>query len=76
MSTPTKTQQRVAKVLERMASLAATNEDDAEVLADELDRMLTDLHESDFFGTEGQCDPRGDFREGDWSMAHVEGVDS
>lgn len=29
----------------------------------------------DAFGTEGQCDPRGDFRDGEWSMKRVQGVD-
>lgn len=27
-----------------------------------LDRMLDTLNDMDFFGTEGQCDPRGDRR--------------
>ena len=30
---------------------------------------------SDAFGTEGQNDPRGDQREGDFSMYYVEGLD-
>lgn len=72
----TPVQQRVAKVLERMLAMARDNEDDAQMLADGLDIMLTDLHGDDGFGTEGQCDPRGDFRNGHWSMARVEGVDA
>lgn len=29
----------------------------------DLEQTLEKLRQSDFFGTEGQCDPRGDFRE-------------
>ena len=70
----TKTQKRVVKVLERMISMAQQNEDDAEMFADGLEDMLSDIHGNDGFGTEGQCDPRGDFRNGRWSMTNVEGV--
>lgn len=69
-------QRRVAVVLERMLAMARDNEDDAEMLAEALDTMLTDLHGNDGFGTEGQCDPRGDFRNDRWSMTRVEGVDA
>ena len=31
--------------------------------------------ENDGFGTEGQSDPRGDRRDGEWSMWQVQGVD-
>lgn len=69
-------QRRVAVVLERMLAMARDNEDDAEMLAESLEGMLTDIHGGDGFGTEGQCDPRGDFREDHWSMTRVEGVDA
>jgi len=52
------------------------DEDYAEVYAEELEGLLENLHQCDFFGTEGQNDPRGDFREGVWSMLKVEGIDS
>jgi hypothetical protein len=71
----TTTQQRVVKVLERMLEMARSNEDDAEMFSDGLEDLLTELHSNDGFGTEGQCDPRGDFRSGTWSMDLVEGVD-
>lgn len=72
----TKVQQRVVKVLERMIAMAKDSKDDAEMFADELEPMLTEVHGNDGFGTEGQCDPRGDFRNGRWSMKKVEGVDA
>ncbi|MAX51686.1 MAG: hypothetical protein CMH22_16105 [Methylophaga sp.] len=65
---------RVKLVLERLSKIAG-DEDEAESIAGPLDMMLDDLHEEDFFGTEGQCDPRGDFREEVWSIDRVQGVD-
>ena len=55
--------------------MARDSEEDAEMLAEDLESMLDDIHSSDGFGTEGQCDPRGDFRNGKWSMSNVQGVD-
>lgn len=75
MSDLNETQQRVLMVLDRIKNLVTNDENDAEVLAEVLDEFLTDLHSNDFFGTEGQLDPRGDFRDGDWSMEYVQGVD-
>jgi len=37
--------------------------------------MLNTLQSEDAFGTEGQNDPRGDFRESNWSMEYVQGID-
>lgn len=46
------------------------NEDEyfAEMLADELEPWLDSLASDDFFGTERQCDPRGDMRVREWSI--------
>lgn len=71
----TKAQQRVAKVLERMSAMAMADEDDAEMFTELLENSLSELNGEDAFGTEGQNDPRGDYRNGSWSMTHVEGVD-
>ena len=68
-------QQRVVKVLERISEMVKNDEDCADDFVDILDRLLDKLHQNDFFGTEGQADPRGDFRDGDWSMNCVQGVD-
>lgn len=70
-----KTQQRVAIVLNRMLAQVLINGDDAEMYASPLDEMLDNLAGDDAFGTEGQADPRGDGRNGSWNMRHVEGVD-
>lgn len=71
-------QTRVVTVLERLIAMAKDNEGDAEVLADTLDEYLDSLAQDDFFGTEQQMDPRGDFRGRAyyWSMHQVEGVDA
>lgn len=63
-----KVQTNVVTVLKRMASIAEQSADDAEMFADGLEQMLDDIHSNDGFGTEGQCDPRGDFRNGKWSL--------
>lgn len=68
-------QQVVDTVLRRMVDLCLDNEDFAVFLQDYLEEALTAYHEEDGFGTEGQTDPRGDFRNGDWSMWNVEGVE-
>ena len=65
----------VLKVLERIAKQVLHDEDELPAWADALEDMLQLLHNDDFFGTEGQSDPRGDFRNGAWSMSLVEGVD-
>lgn len=69
-------QKRVVRVLERMIDLAVDDFDTADLFSDKLDALLDDLAEDDFFGTEQQLDPRGDGREGVWSMWTVEGIDS
>jgi len=68
-------QQRVSKVVGRLGELAINDPDDAEGIAEALDAMLDDLRGYDFFGTEGQNDPRGDFRDREWSMGCVQGID-
>lgn len=70
-----KAQQRVTKVLGRLAEYCLSDEDVAGWLSEDLEKMLTEIHNDDGFGTEGQSDPRGDFRNGEWSMSRVEGID-
>ncbi len=40
--------------------------------AEVLDSILDKIASQDAFGTEQQCDPRGDFRNHQWSMWNVE----
>lgn len=71
-----KTRERILTVLENMAEEVRTC--DKENLAfwkEQLQGMLDDAQIEDFFGTEAQHDPRGDFREGNWSMDRVQGID-
>ena len=53
----------VAVVLRRFADYADRFPEDARVIAEEVNKMLDELLEDDFFGTEGQIDPRGDHRD-------------
>lgn len=69
------TQKRVVKVLERMIEQTSKDVDDAQVYAEILEDQLSTLQNDDFFGTEGQNDPRGDMRDGEWSMSRVQGLD-
>ena len=71
----TKQQKRNEKVLERLISFSNDDSNCAKELAVALDDMLGDLCMDDFFGTETQMDPRGDGRDGHWTMYRVEGVD-
>jgi hypothetical protein len=66
---------RVRKVLENMQRMLKDDPSYAEPFAEILESGLTALHEEGCFGTEGQCDPRGDFREGPWSMERVQDID-
>jgi hypothetical protein len=36
--------------------------EDRAVIAEKFNEVLDELLDEDFFGTEGQCDPRGDHR--------------
>ena len=71
----TEDQLRVGVVLTRMLNMALVDEAYANDFAIELDSALDNIAYSDGFGTERQCDPRGDGRNGDWHMGCVEGVD-
>jgi len=71
----TKTQIRINTVLTRLSALVVEDADFTGFLAADLESMLSDIHNQDGFGTEGQTDPRGDFRDGKWSMDYVYGVD-
>jgi hypothetical protein len=69
-------QKRVLKVLDRMKQLVKEDANNADAFSEMLEEGLENLNSQDFFGTEGQNDPRGDFRNGDWDMFHaIEGVD-
>lgn len=66
-------QQAIELVLDRIKQQCADDSDYREMYMIELDKMLDDLHGQDAFGTEGQSDPRGDFRNGEWSIMKPEG---
>jgi hypothetical protein len=70
-----KAQVRIYKVLDNLKSYVSDSESAAEIIAEWLEESLNELLHEDFFGTEGQNDPRGDFRDGQWSMNRVQGID-
>jgi hypothetical protein len=49
-------------VWKRLMEMASEDEHDERIIAAEFNRMLDTLLGEDFFGTEGQNDPRGDHR--------------
>ena len=54
--------------LARLNKMIEEVEDFAEELATILEEFLDEYLSNDGFGTEGQNDPRGDFRDGEWSI--------
>lgn len=67
-------QKRNEIVLQRLTQLSNSGEDWAAEIANLLEWMLDEHAENDGFGTERQMDPRGDGRNGYFTMFHVEGV--
>lgn len=67
-----KLQKNCITVLSRLAKMCEEDEEFAEMFSGDLETILTEIHSQDGFGTEGQSDPRGDFRNGRWSMGKVE----
>lgn len=51
------------EICKRMKALADTDEGYASMFNLMIDRGLDELLEDNAFGTEGQCDPRGDARD-------------
>ena len=60
----------VLSVLEEIKNRVNNPSWDGEIeeWAESLDTMLEDMKNHDQFGTEGQVDPRGDFRNGEFSI--------
>jgi hypothetical protein len=71
----TKQQKRNQLVLQRLIEFSNEGNEFAKEIAFGLEVMLDDLASDDFFGTERQCDPRGDCRDENWTMKKVEGID-
>lgn len=64
----------VRRVLENMIHLCEVDDDYVDIFSECLERMLNDIMQNDGFGTEAECDPRGDWRSGRWGMWKVQGV--
>lgn len=75
MTTLTDQQQRVLLILDRIKEQVQKDQYNGEVYSDFLENMLNKMLGCDIFGTEGQCDPRGDMRDHDYSMWNVQGYD-
>lgn len=69
-----KLQTNCVTVLNRLAKMCEEDADFAEALANDLDTMLDEIQSQDGFGTEAQSDPRGDFRNGRWTVKKIEQV--
>ena len=53
---------KVCLVLARLAAMAGEDKEAAKIISEKLETFLDELQGEDFFGTEGQSDPRGDQR--------------
>ena len=64
----------VLRVLEHIKNKIENPNYDGEIeeWANSLDSMLDDMKNNDQFGTEASIDPRGDFRNGEWSIFETE----
>lgn len=58
-----------------MIKLAKEDETYAEMFSLILENGLQSIADDDGFGSELQCDPRGDGRNGEFSMDILEGID-
>ena len=67
-------QQRNKLLLERLLEMNL-DEDWAETVTDVLAVGIEEVAENDGFGTERQCSPCGDGRNGNFSIDFVEGID-
>lgn len=68
-----KLRNNIVTVLTRLTEqVKMMDEESVEAFAGSLDTFFDDLRSNDFFGTEGQLDPRGDFREGTWSIKKIQ----
>lgn len=69
----TKLQKNTITVLERLIEqVKDMDKDSAKIFAEHFETMLDDLHGNDFFGTEGQHDPRGDATEARWTLRNIQ----
>lgn len=66
-----KTQKNLVLVLERIINTVKNDEEAAQIYADDMELLLDWLKDDDFFGTEGQTDPRGDYRNAMWAINGV-----
>ena len=70
----TDTKANILRVLEEIKRRVEHPDYDGAVeeWAEALDGMLDDMKSNDQFGSEASTDPRGDFRNGEWSIWEME----
>lgn len=56
------TKKSLRQVFEAILEQCEKDPRDAKIYLEEINKMLDSLLQEDFFGTEGQLDPRGDHR--------------
>lgn len=65
-------QANVCVVLQRLSNLIKSDEKFAELFAQDLEDILNLINAQGAFGKYGEKDPRGDYRNGKWSMDIIE----
>jgi hypothetical protein len=66
---------RLNVVLNRATALAQEDDNFRQHFFDHLNILFDNLFEDDILGTEGQNDPRGDQRDGEFTMTNIQGYD-
>lgn len=67
--------QRLKELFNRILENCESQPENVKGFLPEMESALNNLASDDFFGTEGQSDPRGDHRDGEWSVWKMQGLD-
>ena len=55
--------ENIVETMKKFGEFLEENFEDCKPDIEKINNILDDLRNDDYFGTEGQCDPRGDGRE-------------
>lgn len=58
-------------VLHRLRQFVIHSPENIDIIAGAIDDMLDDLKDMSTFGEDGELDPRGDMRKGNWELSEI-----